>query len=482
MGNDVAHQDSNLSDIADTVRRRWRLIAVAALSLFLGAAVYAERQPLEYDASAIVAVTPRPGQPSAELVRVGTPRYASFITAPATIRRVAARVRQSDGQLQQRVSATITPDSGNITITVRHRDRRWAVDIANLLTAEIRRASNGDRLLRVELVAPPVLPESPSAPPRRLIKVAALIVGVLLGVGLATLADGIQGRPARWRSGTPMPSTRAPRRPGRLDLAGLTAPELPVLGGYPVVGELPWSPALAKSVSGALAEPAIAEAAAVLQANLARELGGDLRGMIVVTSPTANQGKTTVARLLSARLIRSSSRILLVDAHKEHPEILRALREGRNGGHGTTPADEAAAEGDTGNWIKDLWTLDDGLWVLRASRGPTAAALSGGQMVEVIDEAREMFDAVIVDSPPLLHHEESEASVSRKLTPLADAVLFVVSPDSTVEALHRSIQALRDVSAPFVGVVLSRGAGHDRRRRVVERAPAGVGNAEGGRR
>jgi Mrp family chromosome partitioning ATPase len=40
--------------------------------------------------------------------------------------------------------------------------------------------------------------------------------------------------------------------------------------------------------------------------------------------------------------------------------------------------------------------------------------------------------------------------------PLADAVLFVISPDSTVESLYRSIEALRDVPGPLVGVVLNR--------------------------
>jgi Mrp family chromosome partitioning ATPase len=68
-----------------------------------------------------------------------------------------------------------------------------------------------------------------------------------------------------------------------------------------------------------------------------------------------------------------------------------------------------------------------------------------------------MFDAIIVDGPPVLEEDdESQASVSQTLIPLADAVLFVISPDSTVESLYRSMEALRDVRGPFVGVVLNR--------------------------
>jgi Mrp family chromosome partitioning ATPase len=50
----------------------------------------------------------------------------------------------------------------------------------------------------------------------------------------------------------------------------------------------------------------------------------------------------------------------------------------------------------------------------------------------------------------------SRMSVAQRLIPLADAVLFVISPDSTVDSLYRSIEALRKVRGPFVGVVLNR--------------------------
>jgi uncharacterized protein involved in exopolysaccharide biosynthesis len=84
----VAQEETSLSDILDTIRRRWRLIAVVTLSLVLGATLYAALQPAQYEASAIVAVVPRQ-EGSADDVRVAAPRYSSYITAAATIARVA---------------------------------------------------------------------------------------------------------------------------------------------------------------------------------------------------------------------------------------------------------------------------------------------------------------------------------------------------------------------------------------------------------
>jgi Mrp family chromosome partitioning ATPase/capsular polysaccharide biosynthesis protein len=464
-GLSVAAEETSLSDILDTIRRRWRLIAMVTLSLVAGATFYAERQPLQYEASAIVAAIPR-GDASADLVRVAAPRYASYITAAATVTRVAARLGEDPGQLQRRVNATIVPDTGNITITVRHTDPRRAQTAANALAAQLQRASAPDRQVKVLSVAPAVLPTSPSGPSRRLIEVAALVVGLLLGVGLAALVDATRHRPARseW-SGQPLAAGVAgtgqvaaiasPRAGPRLQMPASGA-EQHKLGGYPVVCDLPWSPSLRASVADALADPGVDRAVRELTANLAQPLGSSLHGTIVVTSPSPHQGKTTVARLLAVSLHQSSARVLRVDGHKEHSEILRARKDSEKNRPPTAPGQGKYDESGL-NWVRDLWALEDGMWVLPAARGPVAVALAEGRETEILSEAREMFDVIIVDGPPVLDEDAApRASISRTLVPLADAVLFVISPDSTVDSLYRSIEELRDVGGPFVGVVLNR--------------------------
>jgi Mrp family chromosome partitioning ATPase/capsular polysaccharide biosynthesis protein len=464
----VAQEETSLSDMVDTISRRWRLVVAVALSLVVGATLYAERQPLRYEASAIVVVTPRVGQSSADLVRVSAPRFAAYLTAAATLRKVAARLGEDAEGLPQQVNATIIPDTGNITITVQHLDPRRAMTVANELVGQVRRASAPDRLVVVQSLAPAVLPTSPAGPPRRLIEAAALVVGLLLGVGLAALVDAVQERPARSHApGEPPPPSGAvgagpvtagaappAPRPRHVPDSG-SGLALAELGRYPVVGDLPCSPALRTSVTGALTDPAVDKAVGALTANLTRPLGRDVRGTIVVTSPSPHQGKTTVARLLAASRLRSGARVLRVDGHKEDSEVLRPRNDHENGRPSTSPGQEKHHE--TGlNRIKDLWAIEDGMWVLPAAHDPVAVALTDGQEAEILAEARTMFDCIIVDAPLVLDHDESQVSVSQTLIPLADAVLLVISPDSTVELLYRSIETFRDVPGPFVGVVLNR--------------------------
>jgi capsular polysaccharide biosynthesis protein len=466
----VAQEQTSLSDVVDLIRRRWRFVVVVALSMVVGATLYAERQPLQYEASAIVAVTLRRGQSSADLVKVAASRFAAYVTAPATIGRVADRLGEDAARLQRRVDAEIVPDTGTITVTVRHPDRRQAVTTANELVAQLRNGSVADRMVAVQPVAPAVLPAGPAGPPRRLIELAALVAGLLLGAGLAALVDAVKARPARPDAGG------GPQAPAGAAWHGPAAHEL---GGHPVVGDLPWSPTLQRSVAGALAEPAVDQAVGLLTANLAGHLGGDLRGTIVVTSPGRHQGRTTVARLLAASRLRSGGRVLRVDGHQEGSAAQRARKDPQDDQAGTAPwREELAASGLS--WVNDLSLSEDGVWVLPATRGPLAVALAEGNEGGILGEARTVFDCIVVDGPAVAGGNGSR--VSRRLLPLADAVLLVLPPDSAVETLYRSIDTFQDVRAPFVGVVLNRIPRGDRRRRLPG-PPAAQGAAvPGGRR
>ena len=460
----MAQDETSLSEILDTIRRRWRLILLVALSLTLGASLYAERQPLQYEASTIVAVIPR-GDTSADHVRVSAPRYASYITAAATTAKVAPRIGEDPGDLQDRVKAAIVPDTGNITITVRHPDPRRAMEAANALARQLQLASTSDEQVAVRSVAPAVLPTRPAGPGRRLIEVTVLVVGLLLGVGLAALLDAARRRPAV--SDTPgRPLAAGPLQGGGL---GPTGPPwaLPGLrgptsgsgrherGGVPVVSDLPWSRTLRTSVADALADPPIDKAVTELTANLTYALGGTLGGTVVVTSPNLHQVRTTVARLLAAALQRAGTRVLRVDGHEDHSDILRARKDqGEN--HPDASPEQGGYDESGLNWVKDLWVSKDGTRALPTAHGAVAVALIEGREAEILSEARKLFDVTIVDAPPMLEEDDdARASVTRTLLPLSDAVLCVISPESTVASLYRSLDELRGAPGPFVGVVLN---------------------------
>jgi polysaccharide biosynthesis transport protein len=93
------------------------------------------------------------------------------------------------------------------------------------------------------------------------------------------------------------------------------------------------------------------------------------------------------------------------------------------------------------------------LYVLPAGTPPPnpAELLASGNMREVLDQLREQYDHIIVDTPPSL--SVTDAVV---LSPRADAVVLVIrSGQTTKQALRRSRDILAQVNAKVVGVLLN---------------------------
>jgi capsular exopolysaccharide synthesis family protein len=83
---------------------------------------------------------------------------------------------------------------------------------------------------------------------------------------------------------------------------------------------------------------------------------------------------------------------------------------------------------------------------------PDPAELLGGQAMRAfLEEARKVYDVILLDSPPLLPY--SDACV---LAPIVDGVFFVVRAGfTTFEDLARSRSMLTGVNARVMGAVLN---------------------------
>ena len=69
------HQEGGLPELFDAIRWRWRPTTLIALLFFLGATIYVERLPSQYDGTALIAVSPDPQSRNsgADTVRVLEP-------------------------------------------------------------------------------------------------------------------------------------------------------------------------------------------------------------------------------------------------------------------------------------------------------------------------------------------------------------------------------------------------------------------------
>jgi Mrp family chromosome partitioning ATPase len=119
-----------------------------------------------------------------------------------------------------------------------------------------------------------------------------------------------------------------------------------------------------------------------------------------VTSAARGEGRSTVALALAtagATMLGKHSRLLLVDADLQNPMLHRLC--GLDDGPGLheammqeVPLSKAAAEITPG-----LWILRAGKWTVNSTR-----SLKQLEELEFFPRLGEMFDAVIVDLPPVL--------------------------------------------------------------------------------
>jgi capsular exopolysaccharide synthesis family protein len=171
---------------------------------------------------------------------------------------------------------------------------------------------------------------------------------------------------------------------------------------------------------------------------------------IAVTSPAAGEGKTVTAINLAGALARSGdARVLLVDADLRRPSVARQLGLADDEGEGLAEViardDMPLAQAAT---RIDPYTL----WVIRAgsARGQIHHLLRSPRLDAFLKAAREQFDYVVFDTPPLLPVFDSTL-----LARAVDGVLVVVAANQTPRKLLGEALNLLDANK-VMGIVFNR--------------------------
>jgi len=172
---------------------------------------------------------------------------------------------------------------------------------------------------------------------------------------------------------------------------------------------------------------------------------------LLVTSTQSNEGKTCTSLNLALALGQRGGRVLVVESDLRKPGIARALGlHGQNGQGLSGVLTGACGLEDALQEVK----IASGLWVLPAGPSPPnpAELLSSASMEKVVEELRQRFDHMVLDSPPLL--PVTDATV---LSTLVDGVILVVESGVTSRgALVRAYKTIRIAGGRVLGVVLNK--------------------------
>jgi capsular exopolysaccharide synthesis family protein len=185
------------------------------------------------------------------------------------------------------------------------------------------------------------------------------------------------------------------------------------------------------------------EAFRLLRTNLA--IDSSRSQALLVTSASESEGKTTVAANLARVVALQGRRVLLVDANLRQPGLAEAF---------DLKATEGLSEFLKGNrepW--DYITQADGVDVIPSGTASVTSAemLSSPRMKMLLENAREMFDVVILDSAPVMGCADA-----RILARQVDRILMVVRKDSSnLDLVKASVSALEAAGARLSGFVLN---------------------------
>ena len=357
--------------------------------------------------------------------------YAQLIAGEELAGRVidSLGLRTSPEDLQERIRATVVPNSVLLDVSVSDPSPERARDVAGAVGTEFTRMiSELERPdgasaspVKVSVVNRASLPDRPSEP--RTLRNVALggLAGLLLGAGLAV--------------------ARA-----RLDRSVRDADQAAELAKAPVIGTVLQDDALAK--------------AHVIERNLTNRTSEDYRRLrtnlqflsvdeppkvIMISSALPAEGKTTLAINLGISLAEAGRRVTVVEADLRRPRVTRYL--GMVAGVGLTNVLAGSAD------LDDVLQTFDHVTVMGAGPAPPnpGELLASGQMSAVLDKLRGANDFVIIDAPPLLPVADSTG-----LAPLVDGVLLSVRYGSTrTDQLEQAVATLERVHARTLGVVLN---------------------------
>jgi capsular exopolysaccharide synthesis family protein len=174
--------------------------------------------------------------------------------------------------------------------------------------------------------------------------------------------------------------------------------------------------------------------------------------VIAVTSPAAGEGKTLTAINLAGALARGGddARVLLIDADLRRPAVARQLAIDDDAKGLTEVVENAAATIDSVTQKLKPYNLS----VITAGFRSAAVhhILRSPRLEVVLAQARQRYDFVVLDTPPLLPVFDSAL-----LANAVDGVLMVVAANQTPRKLLGEALNLLD-PAKVLGIVFNRDA------------------------
>lgn len=300
----------------------------------------------------------------------------------------------------------------------RARDQLAALDLS----------ASGIETGGAQLISAARVPGAPFAPTPLRNGVVAVVIGLILGVGVAFLFETLDDRV---RSKT--------------DLERVT--------GWSVIGMIPqianWKNQ-SETHLVSVEEPNSPGAEAYRTLRTSVQFLGLERplGVIQITSAQAAEGKSTTLANLGVALARAGNRVIIVDCDLRRPRLASFF--GVSNEVGLTSV--LLGEAELADVIKPV-SVERRLAVLPSGPPPPnpSELLALRRTADLFAALREECDILLVDSPPVLPVTDAVVLANQ-----VDGVIVVANATKTRQReIHRAAELLAQVNAPVIGTVVN---------------------------
>ncbi|GAA4556767.1 polysaccharide biosynthesis tyrosine autokinase [Pseudonocardia xishanensis] len=423
------------------LRERWKAVVAFLLVGIVASVVAGQLRPVSYTSTftmLTVAPATQEGQGAYEgelLAQQRTKSYVPMINSERVAERVIRdhQYPATPREISSAITAVSGVDSVVTTVTVRTDSEQGTANLATAVAdvfvkfvADFERSSTmgGEPVVNMQIIQPPTPPTAPSS---GLVTSLALgfVLGLGLGVGYALLRNA-------------------------LDRSVKTTSTLEALTGAPVVGATTVDENADQSLFVRIAgvdDPTISEDFRQLRIGVSALQTTTGARVVVVTSPTPGDGKTTTVVNLAAAFAAAGGRVLVVDANLRRPRV--AERLGVAARPGLT--DTLSRNAEPRSMIQRC--EPGGIDVLTG--GAVAAnpgeLLGSRSMSALLAELRTSYDLVLVDTPPLLSATDAAA-----VAPGTDGVLLLCRHGrTTAPQVERALGILQSGAATVLGTLLT---------------------------
>lgn len=361
--------------------------------------------------------------------------YPTLTTTQSVLQPVIEELNldKSVSQLAGEVTVVNPTNTAFINISVTDTDAKLSAEIANAIARSLSNvvekslyAAGSNSSVKLSIVQPAQQPTSPSSPKWTLNILIGIVGGLILGVLIALLKD----------------------------VLSKTIQDDDELNDYidaPIIGRISEDEILAGSSPAVISEPGspVAEDFRRIRTNLSfiAPMDGTNCRLFVVTPTGASEGKTTMSVNIASALAENGARVLLIDADLRHPSVAKKLDIDGSAGLTHVLSGQASVK----DVVQRYWKPN--LHIMPAGPKPpnASALLNSPIMTELLNNAMQQYDYVIIDTAPMVVANDAVIFLRR-----GGSLVMVCRRDQTLKHDLRDIaDELNNLDMSVSGIVFN---------------------------